>query len=89
MARMQWCSRPGPRRPCAISKPRPSPSSMQSSGTRTFCDTHERTGQDYSAEARHASAADGAIAATPWLPSHASLAQQHAVLRHAHILQHA
>ena len=27
---------PGPRRPCAISKPRPSPSSMLAAGTRTF-----------------------------------------------------
>ena len=27
---------PGPRRPCAISKPRPSPSSMFAAGTRTF-----------------------------------------------------
>ncbi len=37
MARMQWCSRPGPSRPCAISKPRPSPSSMLAAGTRTSC----------------------------------------------------
>src|SRR2546428_184071 len=34
--RMQWWMRPGPRRPCAISKPRPSPSSMLDAGTRTF-----------------------------------------------------
>ena len=36
MARMQWCRRPGPSRPCAISKPRPSPSSMLPTGTRTL-----------------------------------------------------
>mmetsp|Transcript_1761 Transcript_1761/g.4004 ORF Transcript_1761/g.4004 Transcript_1761/m.4004 type:complete len:244 (-) Transcript_1761:732-1463(-) len=37
MRRMQWCSRPGPSRPCAISNPRPSPSNMLSTaGTRTF-----------------------------------------------------
>lgn len=34
---MQWCRRPGPRRPCAISKPRPSPSSMLLAGTLTSC----------------------------------------------------
>ena len=33
--RMQWWMRPGPRRPCAISKPRPSPSRMVETGTRT------------------------------------------------------
>jgi hypothetical protein len=33
--RMQWWMRPGPSRPCAISKPRPSPSSMFDAGTRT------------------------------------------------------
>ena len=33
---MQWWTRPGPRRPCAISKPRPSPSRMLSVGTRTL-----------------------------------------------------
>jgi hypothetical protein len=32
MVRMQWWMRPGPRRPCAISKPRPSPSSMLVAG---------------------------------------------------------
>ncbi len=36
MRRMQWWMRPGPRRPCAISKPRPSPSRMFEAGTRTF-----------------------------------------------------
>ena len=35
MRRMQWWMRPGPRRPCAISKPRPSPSSTFDAGTRT------------------------------------------------------
>ncbi len=35
MTRMQWCRRPGPRRPCAISKPRPRPSSRLAAGTRT------------------------------------------------------
>ena len=34
--RMQWWMRPGPRRPWAISKPRPSPSRMLPTGTRTF-----------------------------------------------------
>jgi hypothetical protein len=34
--RMQWWMRPGPSRPCAISKPRPSPSRMFDFGTRTF-----------------------------------------------------
>jgi hypothetical protein len=29
---MQWWMRPGPRRPCAISKPRPSPSSRFAAG---------------------------------------------------------
>lgn len=32
--RMQWCRRPGPSRPCAISKPRPSPAGGGSSGRR-------------------------------------------------------
>ena len=36
MERMQWWMRPGPRRPWAISKPRPSPSSMFATGTRTL-----------------------------------------------------
>ena len=36
MRRMQWWMRPGPRRPCAISKPRPSPSRMLLAGTRTL-----------------------------------------------------
>ncbi len=36
ISRMQWWMRPGPSRPWAISKPRPSPSSMWSSGTRTL-----------------------------------------------------
>ena len=36
MARMQWWIRPGPRRSWLISKPRPSPSSMFSFGTRTL-----------------------------------------------------
>ena len=36
MRRMQWCILPGPSRPCAISKPRPSPSSMLAAGTRTL-----------------------------------------------------
>ena len=35
IARMQWWIRPGPRRPWAISKPRPSPNSKWSTGTRT------------------------------------------------------
>ena len=35
IVRMQWWIRPGPSRPCAISKPRPSPSSMVEAGTRT------------------------------------------------------
>ena len=35
MVRIQWWIRPGPRRPCAISKPLPSPSSRFSAGTRT------------------------------------------------------
>jgi hypothetical protein len=39
MDRMQWWMRPGPRRPCAISKPRPSPSRMFATGTRTFSST--------------------------------------------------
>ena len=34
--RMQWWMRPGPRRPWAISKPRPSPSRTFDVGTRTF-----------------------------------------------------
>src|SRR5438093_9277 len=34
--RMQWWMRPGPRRPWAISKPRPSPSRRLPAGTRTF-----------------------------------------------------
>mmetsp|Transcript_61769 Transcript_61769/g.147051 ORF Transcript_61769/g.147051 Transcript_61769/m.147051 type:complete len:296 (-) Transcript_61769:138-1025(-) len=33
--RMQWWMRPGPRRPCAISNPRPSPSSRLLAGTST------------------------------------------------------
>mmetsp|Transcript_76938 Transcript_76938/g.212617 ORF Transcript_76938/g.212617 Transcript_76938/m.212617 type:complete len:291 (+) Transcript_76938:512-1384(+) len=36
MERMQWWMRPGPRRPCAISKPRPSPRIMLPLGTRTL-----------------------------------------------------
>src|SRR5262245_216934 len=36
MRRMQWWTRPGPSRPWAISKPRPSPSRMFAAGTRTF-----------------------------------------------------
>ena len=36
MERMQWWMRPGPRRPCEISKPRPGPRMMLSLGTRTF-----------------------------------------------------
>mmetsp|Transcript_14687 Transcript_14687/g.42086 ORF Transcript_14687/g.42086 Transcript_14687/m.42086 type:complete len:220 (-) Transcript_14687:373-1032(-) len=32
---MQWWIRPGPRRPCAISKPRPSPRTTAEAGTRT------------------------------------------------------
>ena len=36
MLRMQWWMRPGPNRSCEISKPRPSPSSMLSLGTRTL-----------------------------------------------------
>ena len=32
---MQWWIRPGPRRPCAISNPRPSPRRIFSTGTRT------------------------------------------------------
>jgi hypothetical protein len=36
IVRMQWWIRPGPNRPCAISKPLPSPSSKLSAGTRTF-----------------------------------------------------
>ncbi|MCY1380523.1 hypothetical protein D9M69_683530 [compost metagenome] len=39
MERMQWWMRPGPRRPWAISKPRPSPSSRLRAGTRTFFST--------------------------------------------------
>mmetsp|Transcript_11670 Transcript_11670/g.49908 ORF Transcript_11670/g.49908 Transcript_11670/m.49908 type:complete len:218 (+) Transcript_11670:132-785(+) len=36
MSRMQWCRRPGPSRPCAISNPRPSPSStLPERSTRT------------------------------------------------------
>ena len=35
ISRMQWCTRPGPSRPWAISKARPSPSRMFSFGTRT------------------------------------------------------
>mmetsp|Transcript_95895 Transcript_95895/g.205740 ORF Transcript_95895/g.205740 Transcript_95895/m.205740 type:complete len:266 (-) Transcript_95895:256-1053(-) len=34
--RMQWWIRPGPSRPCAISKPRPSPKMMLVFGTRTL-----------------------------------------------------
>ena len=33
--RMQWCTRPGPSRPCAISKPRPSPNITASQPTCT------------------------------------------------------
>ena len=40
MARMQWWRRPGPNRPCAISNPRPSPSSMLLTGTRTSLHTN-------------------------------------------------
>lgn len=36
MRRMQWWIRPGPRRPCAISKPRPSPRRIFVIGTRTL-----------------------------------------------------
>mmetsp|Transcript_121358 Transcript_121358/g.377302 ORF Transcript_121358/g.377302 Transcript_121358/m.377302 type:complete len:298 (+) Transcript_121358:448-1341(+) len=39
MERMQWWMRPGPRRPCAISKPRPSPRTMLALGTRTLSKT--------------------------------------------------
>ena len=39
IVRMQWWMRPGPRRPCAISNPRPSPSSTFSTGTRTSSST--------------------------------------------------
>ena len=39
MLRMQWWMRPGPRRTWLISKPRPSPSSMLSLGTRTLSKT--------------------------------------------------
>mmetsp|Transcript_116982 Transcript_116982/g.331442 ORF Transcript_116982/g.331442 Transcript_116982/m.331442 type:complete len:242 (-) Transcript_116982:374-1099(-) len=39
MVRMQWWIRPGPRRPCAISKPRPSPRIMFVTGTRTSSKT--------------------------------------------------
>mmetsp|Transcript_11067 Transcript_11067/g.35073 ORF Transcript_11067/g.35073 Transcript_11067/m.35073 type:complete len:277 (-) Transcript_11067:199-1029(-) len=39
MDRMQWWMRPGPRRPCAISKPRPSPRTMLPLGTRTLSKT--------------------------------------------------
>src|SRR5271166_92662 len=35
IARMQWWMRPGPSRPCAISKPRPRPRINASLGTRT------------------------------------------------------
>ena len=35
MSRMQWWMRPGPSRPWAISKPRPSPRSRFEAGTRT------------------------------------------------------
>ena len=34
--------RPGPRRPCAISKPRPSPSRILDAGTRTFLNVISR-----------------------------------------------
>ena len=37
MARMQWCRRPGPSLPWAISKPLPSPRSMLLAGTFTSC----------------------------------------------------
>eukprot|EP01137_Pigoraptor_chileana_P010535 Opistho-2@60338 len=36
ISRMQWWIRPGPRRPCAISNPRPRPRRTFSAGTRTF-----------------------------------------------------
>ena len=36
MVRMQWWMRPGPSLPCAISKPRPSPSRRLEAGTRTL-----------------------------------------------------
>ncbi len=36
ITRMQWWMRPGPRRPCAISKPRPMPAITFSFGTRTL-----------------------------------------------------
>jgi len=39
MKRMQWWMRPGPSLPWAISKPRPSPSSMLAAGTRTLSKT--------------------------------------------------
>ena len=36
MVRMQWCTRPGPRRACAIAKPAPQSPSRWSAGTRTL-----------------------------------------------------
>mmetsp|Transcript_2048 Transcript_2048/g.5049 ORF Transcript_2048/g.5049 Transcript_2048/m.5049 type:complete len:243 (-) Transcript_2048:282-1010(-) len=39
MVRMQWWMRPGPRRPWAISNPRPSPRIMLVAGTRTLSKT--------------------------------------------------
>jgi len=36
MVRMQWWMRPGPSRPWAISKPRPSPRRILDAGTRTL-----------------------------------------------------
>mmetsp|Transcript_63707 Transcript_63707/g.180946 ORF Transcript_63707/g.180946 Transcript_63707/m.180946 type:complete len:247 (-) Transcript_63707:276-1016(-) len=39
MERMQWWIRPGPSRPCAISKPRPSPRMTLALGTRTLSKT--------------------------------------------------
>eukprot|EP00983_Pelagomonas_calceolata_P017851 560139-Pelagomonas_calceolata.AAC.6 len=36
MRRMQWCKRPGPNRPCAISNPRPSPCQANSSASAGF-----------------------------------------------------
>ena len=36
ISRIQWCTRPGPSRPCAISKPLPMPAMTQLLGRRTF-----------------------------------------------------
>jgi hypothetical protein len=38
MVRMQWCTRPGPRRACASAKPSPSAPSRWAAGTRTFAE---------------------------------------------------